>query len=253
MPTTINGIGTGYYGKKNIEKFDGICEKCRRGVQLRNYETRLWFCVLYLPVIPLGKKQILNYCPSCTQHMAIEFAEWERIRQNEIDQSAAEMGQNKESPAAAIKMHSTLVSFHKQDEAQRLAEIMLGKFGEDANVQFYLGGWHERCGRGPLADECFARALQLEPANPTFKRAVAIGQIEQGNLPRARQLLADLEPPSPNFDPATEEPRHAAWNPRYAETGSPSRRATRPEPLRPYPHRGAIGRLLRMRARESSP
>src|SRR6266478_589740 len=72
MPTTYNGIGTHYYGKKNITKRPGPCPHCNRAVELTSYDTRLWFVIFFIPVFPLGRKRLLAYCPACTRHYAVD-------------------------------------------------------------------------------------------------------------------------------------------------------------------------------------
>src|SRR5438876_11810023 len=128
MPTRINGIGTAYVGTSNLQSFDGVCEHCHRSSKLQNYETRLWFTVFFLPVIPLVRKQILGYCPACTWHRALPFAEWERMRQEAVDGSLAKWDENRDDPDAAIELHSTLVAFGKGAEAEKLAGLLARKF-----------------------------------------------------------------------------------------------------------------------------
>ena len=79
MPQRINGIGTSYLGKSNVLSRTGECEACRRGAHLTSYDTRLWFTFFFIPVIPLGKKRILDYCASCTTHRAVPLAEWAAV------------------------------------------------------------------------------------------------------------------------------------------------------------------------------
>ncbi|MFN0050619.1 MAG: tetratricopeptide repeat protein [Planctomycetales bacterium] len=201
MPTRINGIGTAYIGRGNRQASDGVCESCHRATVLENYETRLWFTVLFIPVIPLTRQQILNYCPICTRHQAVPFAEWEQLRQAAIDDSAGKLAENKDDPQAAIEMHGTLAAFHQREQADKLAGILREKFAQNAPVQFYLGGWFEKVGKGVAADECFERAWKLDPTNPVMQRAVAIGRIERGELDEARTMLAAFVPPSPAFEP----------------------------------------------------
>ncbi|MGE5195164.1 MAG: BTAD domain-containing putative transcriptional regulator [Deltaproteobacteria bacterium] len=202
MPTRVNGIGTGYYGTSNLQTFDGVCEHCHRAAKLRNYETRLWFSIFFIPVIPLGRKQILSQCPICTWHRAMPFGEWERIRREAIGESASKWDENRDDPDAALAMHSTLVAFQKRDDAERLAALLLERFADVSRVQFYFGAWYERIGKGAAADECFAGALELDPTSLPAKRAVAIGHIEKGRLAEARALLADFEAPKDTFEPS---------------------------------------------------
>ena len=70
MPSTVNGIGTGYWGKKNRHSYQGQCRGCNRQTTLTCYDTTYCFVVLFLPVIPLGKKRILDYCAACSRHYA---------------------------------------------------------------------------------------------------------------------------------------------------------------------------------------
>ncbi len=60
MPSVINGIGTWYYGKRNIHRFRAGCEFCNRVGDLESYDTTLYFVVVFIPVIPIGKKRILS-------------------------------------------------------------------------------------------------------------------------------------------------------------------------------------------------
>ena len=201
MPTRVNGIGTAYHGVSNLQASDGTCDHCRRPGKLRNYETRLWFTVIFIPLIPLKRFQILNYCPSCTWHQAIPLVEWERLRDEAVQESADKWADNRTDPEAAMQMHATLASFQKRGEADRLASLMLERFGDVAKVQFYVGGWYEHTGKGTDADACFTRAFELDPDHLPARRAVAIGHLERGRPDAARDLLKPLEPPAESFEP----------------------------------------------------
>src|SRR5690242_17932788 len=84
MPSTYNGIGTHYYGKKNIQKRPGPCPHCHRAVELTSYDTILWFVVVFIPLIPIRRKRIIDYCPACTRHFAVDLEKWETAKQLEI-------------------------------------------------------------------------------------------------------------------------------------------------------------------------
>ena len=87
VPHTVNGIGTWYYGKKNLTTRRGTCQFCGREAQISDYETRLWFVVIFLPIIPLGRKQILDDCSSCRRHRAVPVGEWERATQDAVHEA----------------------------------------------------------------------------------------------------------------------------------------------------------------------
>ncbi len=84
MPITYNGVGTHYYGRGNPQSRPGVCPHCHRSVNLVSYDTRLWFVILFVPVIPLGRKRIIDRCPSCSRHYVIDLRKWETAKQLEI-------------------------------------------------------------------------------------------------------------------------------------------------------------------------
>jgi tetratricopeptide (TPR) repeat protein len=201
MTATINGIGTHYYGRKN-RRFDvGVCDSCNRTVQLESYETGLYFVVLYIPVIPLGRKQILDYCPSCSRHRVLPAGQWKQIKQKAIDSSTEQLAQKMGDPVAAIEHLQSLTAFHELEEARELAPAIETQHPGNAKLQFFLGAWYEKHGGPADANRCFERAYQLEPTNPAMIRAKGIGLIDEGKPDAARTLFSALEPPSTNFDP----------------------------------------------------
>src|SRR3954453_990530 len=104
MPTTYNGIGTHYYGKKNRSVRTAVCGACHRVGNLESYDTRLWFVILFIPVIPLGRKRIIDKCPSCTRHMAASADAYEVARQLQTSEGL-EKYRRQPSPEAALEAH----------------------------------------------------------------------------------------------------------------------------------------------------
>lgn len=201
MPTTVNGIGTHYYGKTNLEKRLDVCEKCHRQVELESYETRLWFVVLFIPVIPLGRKQVLDKCPSCTYHRVVPLAEWHRIQADTIKEAAQQATAAPENAEAAMELHGTLVAFHKDEEARQIAQVLETRFGDRADVQFHLGAWHEQLGDDATANAHFLRALEIAPDDKAARRACAVIAMEEGDLARAHELLDFMKTPGDDQDP----------------------------------------------------
>ncbi len=76
MPSTVNGIGTGHYGKKNKETRQGTCTQCGTKGDLSDYDTRHAICVLFIPIIPLGKRRIMSHCKACDRWLQMSWKDW---------------------------------------------------------------------------------------------------------------------------------------------------------------------------------
>jgi len=194
MPYTVNGIGTHYYGKRNFQKRPGTCRSCGRAGELTSYDTRLWFVVVFIPIIPLGRKRILDQCPHCSRHYVAEAGKWEAAKQLEIS-GALETFRANPTPEAAITAHQQLLNFHQLDQAADFQKTMVEKFPDSAKVHAYLGAAHQHLGRLEAARDCYARALALRPDLPEARIGVAMGHIRAGQLDEARKLLDFLEQP----------------------------------------------------------
>ncbi len=189
MPGTINGIGTWYYGKRNHRSEGGVCEFCGQSAQLQSYETRHWVVIFFVPIIPLGWKQIIGECPLCQRHRVISLKEWREIEQKTTREAIGQVDEAPDDPKSAVNFLDTLTGFGRLDEAADYAKVMGQQFGEDAEVQLYLGGWYTHFGRVEESKSHFANALALAPEDQQVRRAVIVSHVQQGDLERATQML----------------------------------------------------------------
>ena len=80
-----------------------------------------------------------------------------------IGGAIASVDANPDSPDHAVECHATMAACGKREEAAQYADAMASRFGNNAEVLMYLGGWFERTGQSARADECFDRALAADP------------------------------------------------------------------------------------------
>ncbi len=197
MPTTYNGIGTRYYGEKNAQTRPGPCPHCGRMVELKSYDTRLWFVIVFIPVIPLGRKRIVDYCPACTRHFAADAEKWETAKQLEVS-GALDKFKSSPTPEAAIETHQALVNYHEFEQASAFRAKMRHDFAGNATVHAYLGAILTHYGRLDEAAQDFIRALELRPDLPEARIGVAEHHLRNGRPDEARKLLDFLERPGAN-------------------------------------------------------
>lgn len=202
MPTTINGIGTQYYGKKNPRVYDGFCEACKREAKLTDYETGYYFVVLFIPIIPLGKKQILGDCSICRRHRVMPLKQWEQLREETLQSGLDDLAANMDDPNRAIELLQRMTMFNQMDEAMELAAATTKQHADDFDTQLAIGSWYERQGKSDLADQCFAHAIEIDPQNPSSKRIQAVEAIQKGKPREAAEHLATLRESPQHYDPA---------------------------------------------------
>ncbi|SIO67937.1 Flp pilus assembly protein TadD, contains TPR repeats [Singulisphaera sp. GP187] len=194
MPGTINGIGTHYYGKKNLHVRTAICGACQRQGNLSSYDTRLWFVVVFIPIIPLGRKRIIDQCPSCTRHRVADADAFEQAKQLQI---SAGLDQYRRQPSAdsAIGLHAQLLAFHEIDQAADFRRTALERFPRHAGLRVGLAHQLEDASEYAEASGLYEAALGLEPDLPAARTGVAFRKMANGDLDEARVLLNFAEVP----------------------------------------------------------
>ena len=194
MPTTVNGIGTHYYGKRNHTKRQGTCRACGRTAELESYDTRLYFVVIFIPIIPLGRKRIIDQCPACQRHFVADQDQYMMGRQLAMS-GALDQFHSEPSSEAAILTHAQMLGYHGHEEAKSFREEAMKLYPDDALMHAVFALQLDEIGEYSLATPLYERAHQLRPDLPEARDGVALRRIVDGKLDEARQLLSHLEAP----------------------------------------------------------
>jgi tetratricopeptide (TPR) repeat protein len=194
MPTTYNGIGTHYYGKKNRTARTAACQSCHRVGALQSFDTRLWLVILFIPVIPLKHKRITDQCPSCTRHYAADADVYEQNKQLQVS-GALDRFRREPSPEAALQVHGMLLAFHESDQAAQFRDSVRQRFPSEAELMAGLAAQLDHFSAFDQASEFYEAALKLQPDLPEARVGVARRRMADGDLDAARKLLDFLEAP----------------------------------------------------------
>ncbi len=203
MPQTINGIGTTYYGKRNQQKRHAVCTSCSREVDLLSYDTRHWFVIFYIPIIPLKKKRIIDQCPLCTMHRAADLDDWETASQLGVAQSLRKY-QASPSVESAIETHGCQVSFGEMAAADEFRPQAIVAFPESADLRFAFGSQLEAFGRQDIARKEFEAAIEVDANHEYACGALSRYWISDGKLAQAEQLIQFAMQPGVGLHPQLE-------------------------------------------------
>jgi tetratricopeptide (TPR) repeat protein len=191
---TVNGIGTHYYGKRNRQARVGVCHSCGAQTNLESYDTRLWFVFIMIPLIPLGRRRIIDQCPHCSRHFAANPQQWETSKQLGVS-GTMHAYREQPSPEAALEVHASFLAFRMQEEAAVFRSQAMQDFPESALLPAGLAAQLRQMGLFDESTTLFDKALQLHPDLPDARVGAAISRIVAGELDQARELLRFLEEP----------------------------------------------------------
>lgn len=194
MPTTVNGIGTHYYGKRNYRVRQGVCHSCGKQAQLASYETRLFFVVIFIPIVPLGRKQILDDCPHCRRHMVADPDEFAISAQLATSEGRAQF-ERQPTVEAALRAHAQMLGHHQHDEAEAFRAEVLQRFPHDALLRTVLASHAEQTGRYDVAKDLYSEAHRLQPDLADARIGLARYCLGAGETDAARRLLDVLLQP----------------------------------------------------------
>jgi tetratricopeptide (TPR) repeat protein len=161
MPYTMNGIGTWYYGKKNLFNHADFCPHCGRHVTLSSYDTREWFVIVFIPILPLGRKRIMDSCPVCTKHRQMSLKKYLTAKKAAYDEAEQKYNAAPNDIEAAGQMLQVYAAYEDMKAFDELAPRLLEQFQNDARLFNTVGMIQFQYGRMEPAQDCFEQSLLL--------------------------------------------------------------------------------------------
>lgn len=161
MPYTLNGIGTWYYGKKNEHTINGRCEFCGKNTQLKSYDTTKFFVFVFIPILPLGKKRIIDECGCCRRHRVVSLKEWENSLNQTIDSLYEKWIQEPNNVGAATELFNSMVYFRSMDRLISIARDVRMHCSDNAQILNRLGLVYSFFNRFGEAEDFFNASLAI--------------------------------------------------------------------------------------------
>ena len=181
MPATINGIGTHYYGAKNRSARVDTCKQCGRSATLSSYDTREWFCVLFIPLIPMRKFRIMNDCSRCRKHFRIAQDEFAKKLAEQTAPLKRAIRSAPRDPQPAIELIRTLIGWEMRAEAARELDSAIAAFPQNVDLIALAGQLAVDQNQFDRAVSLYERGYAIDPQNAgvTYGYAWVLQHLER--------------------------------------------------------------------------
>lgn len=191
MPSTINGIGTTYYGKKNIFQRQDSCEHCGRDATLLSYDTQLFFTIFFIPIVPLGKKRIIDQCSCCTRHRAMPLKQWETARASAMEEVQLKLRQYPSDSTVAQHFLNACTAFQNREVFEQGARDIRRVHSGNAEIMNHLAGSYFSFAMWNEAEDASRAALKITDT-PETREFLAYTLIKQGKPDDAAYYMSHL-------------------------------------------------------------
>ena len=191
MPYTMNGIGTNYWGKTKVAEVYATCDHCGVENALTSYDTMHCFVVLYIPIIPLGRKRVLDFCSNCSLHNVMPLKKWEAHKREIVEEASLSFKQNPNNIEDAAHLIGTLIGV-RDDELYTAAARHVEKLqSHSADTMNLLGVGHNIYRNLEEAERCFLAAITAENRSES-REMLAVNLIRQTRADEATPYLQHI-------------------------------------------------------------
>jgi tetratricopeptide (TPR) repeat protein len=157
----MNGVGTWYYGKSNLFSYTDFCPYCNRYVTLSSYDTREWFVIVFIPIIPLGKKRIIDSCPICTKHKSLPLKKYLQLKEKAYAEADQKFQQNPNDPEAAAELLQVFAAYQDMNFFDETAPQILRLFPNNHKLLSTIGAIYLQYGRIEQSRNYLEQSLTL--------------------------------------------------------------------------------------------
>ena len=189
MPYTLNGFGTRYAGKKNRHQSFSTCEFCGYEGLLNTYDTRLCVSVVFLPLIPLRRKRVINECPKCRRHRVSPLKVWQKTVQEVIGEVTSPKAEGNETEAV-VNLLGALVGMQAYAEFCQVADALEKQAWRHAEPLVALSEAWEHFLNRERAEAIMQRVVQMDPS-PAYERRLFVLAALNGNFAYIQPKLVD--------------------------------------------------------------
>lgn len=197
MPYVINGFGTWNYGRANTISIAAFCEHCGAFGNLSSYDTRTFVTALFVPIIPLAKRRILNHCPACDKWTEMRLGPWAALCAD-VHAKAQDVMQNTlADPDAAIDALQGVMAIQDRPTFDHIAARIAQAHGGNARVLRELGAGYVGFGVTDTAEKCYRASLKAEDsveAHEGLAYACLLQNRATEAAPHLRHLLTQSDP-----------------------------------------------------------
>ncbi|MBL0870089.1 MAG: hypothetical protein IBJ18_05865 [Phycisphaerales bacterium] len=191
MAFVLNGIGTWYWGKRNIVSRTKTCEFCGTHTTVRSYDTTLFFVVFFIPIFPLAKRRLIDACSSCRKHRYIPLEKYNAAKAADIAAADAALRSDPTNPQHAAQAIAVAVAY---DDKERFIDLTRSFSHALASDQTFLSHLADAYIHFDMPEQNLASLQALTTLNPgpLNKRRVAMSLIKLNRPDDARPLIDEL-------------------------------------------------------------
>jgi tetratricopeptide (TPR) repeat protein len=191
MPQVLNGIGTWYWGRTNIRTRRGVCQFCKRSADLSSFDTTKFFVVLFVPIVPLGQKRIINQCSACKRHLMLSLKKFNALRDREVGEAVQDYLAVPADPARAERVIGKCVGHEAQEPFMEVAGQIERAQARNSAMQAQLGGAYAFFGFPDEAEAAYVRSYNLSP-DPEVADMLGLFYLRQARPDEAAPLLQPI-------------------------------------------------------------
>ncbi len=203
LPYTLNGIGTRYAGRKNVSVLVAVCPSCGRRAELSDYDTREWFCFVFIPLIPLRSFRIQSDCPSCRKHFRIPLREFRATLETTVRPHEEAFARAPGDPEAALRLAQARLDVRMFREAEDAIRRGLSASPKHVGLNRALGDLLAARGDHAAAEAPRRLVAGAEPRDAAARLALGRTLLLVG---KHEEAVRELEEAA-RLDPASNGPR----------------------------------------------
>ena len=201
MPSTINGIGTHYYGSRNRTSRKGTCPNCGHESELTSYDTWHCACFVFIPLFPIGRRRIIDRCSTCTSHVMMTLNQWNDMVQLALP-AAFERYDKEVNLQTTIEAHAALLGVRNFSDAETFrSEAILALPNHVAELKSLFGWQMLDFREHKLAKELFTQAIEIDDQSQSARAGIALYDLNDGDIETALQRMSFLEEKGSGGDP----------------------------------------------------
>ena len=159
---SLKAFGISHCGRRNVLRRRAVCPHCHSVATLTSCDARAYLSLLFLPLIPLGRKRVVDECETCGDKFTVPAEQWQLSKRERFEEARRQYEDKPRDPAAIEEIVATYEAFQDREAFLELAPRILRDVPGDTATLRLIGDGYLQFGRYDEAVRVLHRSLEIE-------------------------------------------------------------------------------------------
>ncbi len=193
-------FGSRFTSREDLRRKTDTCPSCGQRQLMESFSGLKWLHLYFIPLIPLGRRRVIQQCRGCKKGYEMSVSKWEDLRDRSIAEARTLSGGDPHHLGKTLELLTAVETYGTDDAAEALVREIVSNFPHDAGALSRAAEYYRAHGDDASALGLAERAGRADAKNDSTRRILASLYAAKADLLSAMNQYLGIDKPLDRYD-----------------------------------------------------